>query len=137
MVKLEEEIDDQAPIIGKRFDMEKLTRQPVDNSDDYEDASDTASNVSSDDEDGDLHPLEETLWDRFAALRDIVPLKQRTAISRATTSSYRASTSLATFAGRSIWTITTSILLLGFPLLMAFEDEQRLIGKTRESVRRD
>lgn len=90
--------------------------------------SDDESVVSEDDFDADA----ETIFDRIAALKDIVPPTTRTSIV-ATTDSIKswAAWALAS-SGQVAWWATTSALLVGLPLALAIEDEARISQQERE-----
>ncbi len=92
---------------------------------------DSLSTVSSEEEFS--KPIEEeTLVDRFYALKDMVSPTTRLSIAR---NWRRATSSVQTggkWAGNAIWVITTSALLVGLPLALAIEDEARIVQQEKE-----
>ena len=108
----------------------------VDNDSDYETDSaisedDSLSTVSSEDDEFSKPIEEETLIDRFYALRDIVSPTTRLSIAR---NWRRATWSVQTggkWAGNAIWVITTSARV-GLPLALAIEDEARIVQQEKE-----
>lgn len=77
-------------------------------------------------------PGDETLFDRLAALRDVVPPSTRQAIAQriSTVSSY-GSTAFV-WGGRAAWVLTTTALLFGLPYALAVEDEMRVVQQERD-----
>lgn len=117
MVKLEEEIESGTDILSNH-------------SDDY---TDTSESNSGDESEDDLFLNEsESLWDRIIALQHMIPFKQRRMLSHSIHNITSFSTSAVSFAGNTFWAVTSSILLLGFPLLHAYEDEHKLVEMEKE-----
>ncbi|KAJ5987201.1 Mitochondrial outer membrane translocase complex subunit Tom22 [Penicillium sp. IBT 35674x] len=83
-------------------------------SDDEEDYTDTDSEIS-DASDDELE--EETLADRLAALKDIVPPPLA---------------ALLAFSGKALWIISTSAFLIGVPWALAYAEEEQYIQMERE-----
>ncbi|KAK4683932.1 hypothetical protein P7C73_g6277, partial [Tremellales sp. Uapishka_1] len=85
-----------------------------------------------DDEDDDEDILNETVYERLAALKDIIPPTTRTSLS----SSYRSTKSWLGWSfkktGTVAWILTTSALLVGLPLALAIEDETRVMQQEKE-----
>ena len=75
---------------------------------------------------------DETFADRVAALKDIVPPQYRKTLSNtvSTTSSW-VSTTLK-YGGKTLWVVSTSVLLLGVPWALAFAEEQQMAEMERE-----
>ncbi|KAL1637739.1 mitochondrial import receptor subunit Tom22 [Diplodia intermedia] len=98
--------------------------------DDWDDASSTTSDADSDV--SSLVPDEETLWERVAALQDIVPAHQR----RFAAKSYgNVSSWLGTglrVGAKCLWVVGSSALLLGVPWALAYAEEQQMIEMERE-----
>lgn len=94
----------------------KLTRSPE-------------SEASDDDEE---YMPDETFADRVAALKDIVPPQYRKRLSStvSTTSSW-VGTALS-YGGKTLWVVSTSVLLLGVPWALAFAEEQQMAEMERE-----
>lgn len=68
----------------------------------------------------------ETIYDRIAALQDIVPIKQRRAISRSLSTATSWVKSSLTFGGQALWVVSTSALLLGVPWAIAYAEDQQV-----------
>lgn len=75
---------------------------------------------------------DETLLDRIAALKDIIPPKARAHISNVSSSIFSATSTGISFGGKGIWVIATSVLLLGIPYALALGDEQQLMEEERQ-----
>ncbi|OQO10238.1 hypothetical protein B0A48_04596 [Cryoendolithus antarcticus] len=118
MVKLEEVPDE-----------EFLAAQPgpkIEEEDDWEsDSNSDTSSILSD-------SLEETLSDRIAALKDIIPPTTRARLSSFASSAQGWVTSGLSFSGKSLWVVSTSALLLGVPWALAFSEEQQMQEMERE-----
>ena len=71
-------------------------------------------------------PSQESLYDRFAALKDIIPLETRNTISERTANAFNFTRKSSKVIGNIVWVITTSSLLVGLPLALAIEDESRI-----------
>lgn len=89
------------------------------------------SDVGSDDEDveedeDDDFDIDETLYERVVALKDIVPPQHRVFASKAASSLYDWASSGLSFGGRALYIITTSSLLLGVPCALSILSEQEL-----------
>ncbi|KAJ4351379.1 mitochondrial import receptor subunit Tom22 [Didymosphaeria variabile] len=115
MVKLEEVVDE-----------EFLREQegPHDEDDwDTDSESDTSSIA-------DLTP-DETLYERVAALQDIIPAHTRRSIA----STYNTATSYLksglSLGGKTLWVVSTSALLLGVPWALAYSEEQMIIEQEK------
>jgi import receptor subunit TOM22 len=93
------------------------------------------SEISTDDEDE--IPDEETLADRISALRDIIPPTTRSYIASKveTTTSWIWSGTM--FAGKTLWVVSTSALLLGVPYALAFAEEQQWVEMEKEMKMRE
>ncbi|WPH01944.1 Hypothetical protein R9X50_00479800 [Acrodontium crateriforme] len=120
MVKLEEVPDEELNL-----------EQPgpkLEEEDDWDtDDESVASDVSEADSD-----LDETLYDRIAALKDIVPPEYRTRIQQATDTGVSWLQKSARFTGSSLWILSTSAMLLGIPWALAFSEEQQVQEMERE-----
>ncbi|KAI9303412.1 mitochondrial outer membrane translocase complex, subunit Tom22 [Cunninghamella echinulata] len=115
MVKLEEVSVDQYE--------EKIEDIVSDNESEYSDEDD----FDEDDED-------ESILDRLAALKDIIPLKHRNNFSSGVQSLTSWGKTGATFVGKSAWVLTTSMLLLVLPLALEIEKEQALVAYEQEAM---
>ncbi|KAI8371410.1 mitochondrial outer membrane translocase complex, subunit Tom22 [Radiomyces spectabilis] len=87
----------------------------------------------SDDEDFD-DDEDESLLDRLAALKEIVPLKTRNQIASGASSLTSWGKTGVTFVGKSAWVLTTSMLLLVLPLALEIEKEQALVAYEKEAM---
>ncbi|KAI1608121.1 mitochondrial outer membrane translocase complex, subunit Tom22 [Exophiala viscosa] len=99
--------------------------------DDDEDYTDTDSEVSDDaaSESGDI---DESLYDRIIALRDIIPPKARARISSVTSSVVSATSTTVNYSGKGLWVLATSVLLLGIPYALALGEEQQFLEQERQ-----
>jgi hypothetical protein len=75
---------------------------------------------------------DETFADRLVALKDIVPPTYRKHLSNtlSTTSSWFQTT--LNYGGKTLWVVSTSVLLLGVPWALAFAEEQQMAEMERE-----
>jgi mitochondrial import receptor subunit TOM22 len=90
---------------------------------------DSDSEITDEEDGGDL---EETFVDRITALRDVIPPKQRAALSSTFHTTYSWLRGGLLFGGKSLWVISTSALLLGVPWALAFAEEQQMIEMEKE-----
>ncbi|KAJ3772374.1 mitochondrial outer membrane translocase complex, subunit Tom22 [Lentinula raphanica] len=76
---------------------------------------------------------DETIFDRLAALVDIVPPTTRHKISSriASTGSFLKTTGKV--VGNIVWIVTTSALLVGLPLAVSLEDEAKVVAQEKEA----
>ncbi|KAK5167801.1 mitochondrial import receptor subunit Tom22 [Saxophila tyrrhenica] len=119
MVQLEEVEDD-----------ELNQQQPGPNKEEEDEwDTDTESEVSDVDVDDDL---DETLLDRLAALKDIVPPTYRKQLSNVTSTGYSWAAKAMNMSGKTLWVVSTSALLLGVPWALAFSEEQQVQEMERE-----
>jgi mitochondrial import receptor subunit TOM22 len=93
------------------------------------DYSDTSSE-GNDDADSSLQ--DETLLDRLAALKDIIPADKRDAIARTLSKSYLYGNMATYIGGKVAYVIITSILLLGIPYALAMEEDKVLGEQERQ-----
>ncbi|WFC99169.1 mitochondrial import receptor subunit Tom22 [Malassezia yamatoensis] len=77
---------------------------------------------------------DESLFDRIAALKDIISPKTRSDIAKTwqTVSAY--SFTGGWIAGKLIWIGVTSALLVGLPFALAVEDESRISAQEKEMI---
>jgi import receptor subunit TOM22 len=93
----------------------------------------TSSSVSLSSVDSDAS-VEESLFDRIIALKDIVPPTTRHSISSRiskTASMFKRGSKLV---GNVIWVLTTSTLLVGLPLALILEDESKAVAQEKEML---
>lgn len=70
---------------------------------------------------------DESVWERLAALKDIIPPKQRQHVSNLVQNTNRFVSTAFNKSGNLAWILTTSALLLGVPLSLSILAEQQLI----------
>jgi len=85
-----------------------------------------ASNVS------DIDVENESLVDRIVALVDIIPPQTRHEISTRVGSVVKTVQRTGKVVGNIVWILTTSALLVGIPLALVLEDEQKMAQQERE-----
>ncbi|KAK5122051.1 hypothetical protein LTR85_004297 [Meristemomyces frigidus] len=119
MVKLEEVPDDElnAPQPGP-------TKEEEDEWD-----TDDESEISDVDYDD---ALDESLFDRVAALQDIIPPTYRKHLQSVASTGYSWASSALSLSGKTLWVVSTSALLLGVPWALAFSEEQQVQEMERE-----
>lgn len=93
----------------------------------------TGSSVSLSSVDSD-QSVDESFFDRVAALVDIVPPTTRHSISSRIAKTANVIKRTGKLAGNIVWVITTSALLVGLPLAMSLEDEARIVQQEREMM---
>jgi import receptor subunit TOM22 len=93
---------------------------------------DTDSSISDSDADSVSDAIDESLIERLTALKDIIPPRQRAAISSTFKSTYGWVTSGLSFGGKTLWVLSTSALLLGVPYVLAFTEEQQIVEMEKE-----
>lgn len=105
----------------------------IDRESDYE----TESEFSDDDNisvvsDDDFDPSSETLYDRVAALKDIVPPETRKSLQSSYQTVKSWSSSAYTLSGNIAWWVCTSAILVALPLALASENEAMITQQERE-----
>ncbi|SNX82479.1 related to TOM22 - mitochondrial outer membrane import receptor complex subunit [Melanopsichium pennsylvanicum] len=134
MVRLEEVPDEE--ILRQQRTAAAAAAATDDDDWEEDDGSDGESDVSDDSEVSErglaLH--EESIWERISALRDIIPPSTRRTIASTfnTTTSYAFTGSL--LAGKLVWVVTTSALLVGLPFALAVEDESRIVAQEKDMM---
>ena len=77
---------------------------------------------------------DETLYERIAALQDIIPASTR----RSLASKYATATSWMksgiVLGGKTLWVVSTSALLLGVPWALAYSEEQMALEQERAEM---
>jgi import receptor subunit TOM22 len=76
--------------------------------------------------------VDETLFDRLAALVDIVPPTTRQKISSRVSSVASSAAWGGKLVGNLVWIVTTSALLVGLPLALSLEDEAKIMAQEKE-----
>lgn len=97
-----------------------------------EEISDLETSSDSSDYSGDDSILDESILERIQALKDIIPAVLRAQICRKVSSFISTIRSILFFGGKTLWVITTSALLLGTPLVLAIEEEERMMAYDKE-----
>jgi len=77
---------------------------------------------------------DETLYDRIAALVDIVPPTTRHTISSRLSKATSFITRGGKLVGNIVWIVTTSALLVGLPLALSLEDEAKIVAQEQEML---
>jgi import receptor subunit TOM22 len=77
---------------------------------------------------------EETLFDRIAALVDIIPPTTRHAISSRVSKTTSLVKRGGKILGNVVWIVTTSALLVGLPLALSLEDEGKIVLHEKEML---
>lgn len=75
---------------------------------------------------------DETLFDRVAALVDIVPPSTRQSIYSKVSKTASFFKKSGKVVGNVVWVVTTSALLVALPLALALEDEAKMVAQERE-----
>ncbi|KAI5481923.1 hypothetical protein MNV49_000200 [Pseudohyphozyma bogoriensis] len=112
--------------------MNKVTDEWADETSSH--ASDDVSDLD-DDEDTSLalyDPSQETLADRFYALKDIVPPSTRATIAGTAASTVDWARWSARKVGGAAWIVTTTALLVGLPLMLSIEGEAMLVEQEKQ-----
>lgn len=100
-----------------------------DQEDEY--ASDSNGSSLSDDDDGEIE-IEESLYDRVVALKDIIPPRQRAVLSAGLASAYGVVKSGLSMGGTTLWVLVTGAFVVGVPFAVAVGDEQQLVEMERD-----
>ncbi|RXW24516.1 hypothetical protein EST38_g1324 [Candolleomyces aberdarensis] len=78
--------------------------------------------------------VDESLFDRVAALVDIVPPSTRHSISSKVSKTASAVKKTGKVVGNLVWIVTTSALLVVLPLALVLEDDAKLAAHEREML---
>ena len=82
-------------------------------------------------------PSSESLSDRIFALRDIVPPATRRQISSTSSTAISYAKTLLTWGGKTLFVVSTSVLMVGVPWALAFSEEQQFIEMEKEQKARE
>ncbi|KAH8782812.1 mitochondrial import receptor subunit tom22 [Diaporthe sp. PMI_573] len=104
---------------------------PVEDDGDF---TDTDSEISND---SDYDPAQESLAERISALRDIIPPTTRSWFWEKYQATHRVVKGVIFFAGRSMWSISVSALLIGVPFALCWAEEQQVIAMEQEARMRE
>lgn len=77
---------------------------------------------------------DESLFDRVAALVDIVPPTTRHSIASKVSKTASVFKKTSKVVGNLVWIVTTSALLVVLPLALALEDDAKLAAQEREML---
>ena len=72
------------------------------------------------------------MFERIAALRDIIPPQSRHRIASSLSSLTSFTKSTVAFGGKALWILSTSAFLLGVPWALALAEEQQYVQMERE-----
>lgn len=92
----------------------------------------TDSEISEDDLPNTSDLPDETLGERIAALKDIIPPETRAKLSNVIARTSSATGSVVVWGGKALWVVTTSVLLLGLPYALVFGEEQMMMEQERQ-----
>jgi len=92
----------------------------------------TSSSISLSSVESDSPVDDESLLDRLAALKDIVPPTTRHSLVSKVSKTAAFVKRTSKFAGNVIWVVTTSALLIGLPLALILEDEAKVVAQENE-----
>eukprot|EP00123_Amoebidium_parasiticum_P019428 comp25303_c0_seq1/m.46985 comp25303_c0_seq1/g.46985 ORF comp25303_c0_seq1/g.46985 comp25303_c0_seq1/m.46985 type:complete len:135 (-) comp25303_c0_seq1:483-887(-) len=84
------------------------------------------------DSDSDDEEVDESLLDRIVAIKEFIPESTRNGVTKAATWTHGTASAGLKFVGKASWVITTTLLLLGLPLLLAVESEQAIEEMEKE-----
>lgn len=100
----------------------------VDDQDEWSDQSST----DDDDDDDEADIANETIFDRIAALKDIIRADRRDAIARTLSKAYPY-VRLATYlGGRAVYVVVTAVFLIGIPLSVAKQSDMEWVALEQE-----
>ena len=78
--------------------------------------------------------VDESVFDRVAALVDIVPPSTRHSIATKVSKTASVFKKTSKVVGNLVWIVTTSALLVVLPLALALEDDAKLAAQEREML---
>ncbi|KAM0276743.1 hypothetical protein ACHAQH_006454 [Verticillium albo-atrum] len=93
------------------------------------DFTDTDSEISAD---SDFDPTEETLAERLAALKDIIPPTTRGWIGSQVNTGASIVQNTWYYGSRTLWLVCTTALMIGVPLATCWAEDQQIEGMERE-----
>jgi mitochondrial import receptor subunit TOM22 len=102
------------------------TDTAVDDEDEWSDESDDG------DDDDEKEIASETLLDRIAALKDIIPAHQRDAIVHTLSKAYSYGTVATFIGGKAAYILITSVLMLGIPYALTLEEDRMIAEQERQ-----
>jgi len=87
---------------------------------------------SDEDADDETSIATETFFDRIAALKDIIPPRQRDTIARTISKAYSYGTVATFIGGKVAYVLITSILMLGIPYALTLEEDRMIAEQERQ-----
>ena len=84
------------------------------------------------DEDDDDITIEESIYERFVALKDIIPIKQRTKVSNAVNGVWEWITWSGKTGGKLAFVLSTGVMMVGVPYALAVAEEGQMVEMERE-----
>ena len=99
----------------------------VDDDGDYSDCS-----SESDIEEDEANIQNESIFDRIAALKDIIPAHQRDFITRTVSKTFSYGNMATFIGGKAIYIIMTSILMAGIPFALTLEEERMISEQEKQ-----
>lgn len=92
-----------------------------------------ASGNDADDGDDEGRAVEdETLLDRFYALRDMIPPRRRAALSSSVVTGRDWVRAGLRVGGKTLWVVSTSVMMVGMTYALAFADEAQAVEAEKE-----
>lgn len=82
--------------------------------------------------DSDLDLEHESLYERIAALKDIIPPSTRRTVATTVSSLTSFTKTGLSYGGKALWVISTSAFLLGVPWALAYSEEEQYVQMERE-----
>ncbi|KAI5795425.1 mitochondrial import receptor subunit Tom22-domain-containing protein [Peziza echinospora] len=83
------------------------------------------------DEDDDI-TIEESIYERFVALKDIIPIKQRTKVANAVNGVWEWIAWSGKTGGKAAFVISTGVMMVGVPYALAVAEEGQMVEMERE-----
>jgi mitochondrial import receptor subunit TOM22 len=106
----------------------------VNDNEDWSDSSSVASSLE-DSEEKELalyDPSQETIRERLAALKDMVPPSTRQAVADSFSTTFGWAKWTGSKIGSAAWIVTTSALVVGLPLMLSIEGEAAIVAQEKE-----
>lgn len=106
----------------------------VNDNEDWSDSSSVASSLE-DSEEKELalyDPSQETIRERLAALKDMVPPSTRQAVADSVATTFDWAKWTGSKIGSAAWIVTTSALVVGLPLMLSIEGEAAIVAQEKE-----
>lgn len=100
--------------------------------DDEGDSEGEYSEASSDADQDDTNVQNETIIERIAALKDIIPAYQRDIVTRAVSKTYSYGYMATFIGGKALYVIITSILMVGVPFALSVEEDRMILEQERQ-----